>query len=292
MIVVTGATGKLGRLIVEELLSRMPCSEIGVSVRDPEKAIGLEERGVRVCRGDFAEPDTLMSAFEGASQLLLVSSNARATGGDPLVQHRAAITAAKQAGVKRIVYTSQIASSTSSAFPPALDHAATEAMLADSGLAWTALRNGFYADAALMFMGPEWQKGKITAPADGKVAWTAHSDLAAAASAILTGVETFDGPTPPLTGSGSLDLADLASQGSNLMGMAINREVISDDVFLEKAKARGLPEGMVRMALGYYVASRQGEFGTTDSTLERLTGRLPKTMKDVLQEAVEGHRSR
>lgn len=187
MIVVTGATGKLGQLIVEELASRTSMSEIGVSVRDPEKVTRFADWGIRVRKGDFAQPATLAHAFEGASQLLLVSSNARAFGGDALAQHQAAIDAAKEAGVQRIVYTSQIASSPTSAFAPALDHAATEVMLAESGLAWTALRNGFYADAAPMFMGREWKKGRIIAPADGKVSWTTHADLAAAAAAILTG---------------------------------------------------------------------------------------------------------
>ena len=99
MIVVTGASGKLGKLILEELLLRIPSEDIGVIVRDPEKAIGFQKRGLRVRRGDFAEPDTLPKAFEGASQLLIVSSNARVFGGDPLAQHGAAITAAKQVGV-------------------------------------------------------------------------------------------------------------------------------------------------------------------------------------------------
>ena len=287
MIVVTGATGKLGRLIVEDLASRVPACEIGVSVRDPEKAAGLQERGIRVRQGDFAQPGTLHNAFEGASQLLIVSSNARAFGGDPLVQHRAAIAAAKEAGVKRVVYTSQIASSDSSMFPPALDHAATEAMLADSGLAWTALRNGFYADSALMFMGPEWQKGKISAPADGKVSWTTHNDLAAAAAAILAGVKVFDGPTPPLTGSEALDLADLATLASTVIGSRITREVLSDEAFRNKAKERGLPENFVRISLGYYEASRRGEFGKVDPTLEQLIGRRPETMRYVLQTATQ-----
>ncbi len=287
MIVVTGATGKLGRLIVEDLASRIPPEMIGISVRDPEKATKLQERGIRVRRGDFADPGSLRNAFEGASQLLIVSSNARAFGGDPLAQHRAAIAAAKEAGVQRIVYTSQIASSESSAFPPALDHAATESMLAESGVAWTALRNGFYADSALMFMGPDWQKGKIVAPADGKVAWTTHSDLAAAAAAILAGKKTFDGPTPPLTGSEALDLADLASVASSILGTSITRQVISDDAFREKAKERGLPEGYVRISLGYYEASRRGEFGKLDATLEQLIGRRPKIMHEVLEKAIE-----
>ncbi len=284
MIVVTGATGKLGKLIVDELASRMPVSEIGVSIRDPKKATKLQERGIRVCLGDFAQPNTLPHAFEGASQLLMVSSNARAFGGDTLAQHKAAIHAAKEAGVQRIVYTSQIASSPSSAFPPAHDHAATEVMLAESGLAWTALRNGFYADSALMFMGPDWQKGKIVAPRDGKVAWTAHTDLAAAAAAILTGVMTFDGPTPPLTGAEALDLAGLASVGSQLIRMPIARETVSDEAFAAQMRQHGLPEAVVGIYLAYYEASRRGEFDKVDSTLEQLIGKQPKTMHDVLTE--------
>ena len=289
MIVVTGATGKLGKVIVEELARRIPMQEVGISVREPEKATELKERGFRVRRGDFAQPDTLPNAFEGASQLLLVSSNARSSGGDPLAQHRAAIAAAKQVGVERIVYTSQIASSSFSAFPPALDHAATETMLAESGLAWTALRNGFYADSALTFMGSEWRKGTITAPADGKVSWTTHADLGAAAAAILAGVMTFEGPTPPLTGSEVLDLADLASLASNLMGSPVTREMLSDDSFREAAKKQGLPEGFVRMSLGYYEASRRGEFGKVDGTLEQLIARRPITMQDFLGTVLQRH---
>lgn len=287
MIVLTGATGKLGKLIVEALLLQVSPSRIGVSVRDPEKATALKQQGIRVRMGDFSQPDTLQDAFEGASQLLIVSSNARAFGGDPLAQHRAAISAAQAAGVQRIVYTSQIASSPSSAFPPAQDHAATENMLAECGIAWTALRNGFYADAAQMFMGREWRRGTIAAPADGKVAWAAHDDLAAATAAILAGVKIFEGPTPPLTGAENLDLADLAALGSSLTGSSITREVLSDDTFREQSKQRGLPDVFVNNALGYYEASRRGEFGKVDPTLEQLIGRRPRTMRDVLGAALQ-----
>lgn len=289
MIVVTGATGKLGQLVLEELASHMPPGELGVSVRDPDKAARLKSRGIRVRKGDFANSATLADAFENASLLLLISSNARAFGGDPLAQHQAAIHAARQTGVQRIVYTSQMASSPASAFPPAQDHAATEVMLAESGVPWTALRNGFYADSAAMFMGRDWQGGKIVAPADGKVAWTAHSDLAAAASAILMGRRTFEGPTPPLTGAETLDLADLASLSSSLIERPVSRVIISDEAFREQARERGLPEGYTRVALGYYQASRRGEFNQVDDTLEDLIGRRPKTMRDVLREAIQGN---
>ncbi len=133
MIIVTGASGQLGRAIVEKLVERVPVSQVGASVRDPEKASTLA--ALRVRRGDFADPASLSDAFEGATQVLIVSSNASAYGGDPLAQHRAAIEAARAAGAGRVVYTSHMAASSASLFPPMLDHAATEEMLSQSGLA-------------------------------------------------------------------------------------------------------------------------------------------------------------
>lgn len=117
MIIVTGATGHLGHTIAEKLVDRVTVSEVGVSVRDPEKAADLKELGVRVRRGDFEDPESLRHAFEGATQVLIVSSNAGASGGDPLAQHRSAIEAARAAGARRIVYTSHMAASASSASP-------------------------------------------------------------------------------------------------------------------------------------------------------------------------------
>ena len=104
MIIVTGATGQLGRAIVEQLVERVPAGEVGASVRDPAKAADLTALGVRVRRGDFADPASLAQAFAGATQVLVVSSNAAAYGGDTLAQHRAAIDAARAAGARRLVY--------------------------------------------------------------------------------------------------------------------------------------------------------------------------------------------
>ena len=138
--------------------------------------------GVRVRRGDFTTPNTLPHVFEGATQVLIVSSDAMAHGGDALAQHRAAIVAAREAGARRVVYTSHMAAGENSAFAPGREHAATEKMLAESGLAWTSLRNGFHAASGLMMMGDAPQSGLLAAPADGKVSWTAHADLPDAAA--------------------------------------------------------------------------------------------------------------
>lgn len=274
MIVVTGASGQLGRGIVEALLTRRPASEVGVSVRDPAQAGSLAALGVRVRRGDFAEPATLPQAFEGATQVLLVSSNAAATGGDPLAQHRAAIDAAATAGVRRIVYTSQAAASAVSKFPPMWSHAATEDMLRSSGLAWTALRNGFYGSSGLQFLGEAPQTGVLEVPADGPVAWTAHADLAEAAAIVLTEEGRFDGPTPPLTGPEALDLADLAALASEVVGRPIRHVTVGDDVM----RAR-LPTRAADTILGFYAAARAGEWSIVDATLGRLLGRAPTSMR-------------
>ena len=287
MIVVTGGTGQLGRAIARALVSRMPAAEVAVTARDPAKASALAALGIEVRHGDFAQPATLAAAFAGASQLLLVSSNARAHGGDPLAQHRAAIDAARAAGVNRIVYTSHMAASARSAFLPMHEHAATEEMLARSGLAWTALRNGFYASSGLAMMGAAFTTGVARAPRDGKVSWTAHADLAEAAAVILQGEGQLDGPTPPLTGAEALDFADIAGLASAVLGRVVRREEITDEALESGMAAGGVPETIRAIAGSYYRASRAGEFAAVDPTLARLLGRPPTSMQHVLAEKLE-----
>lgn len=288
MIIVTGATGHLGRAIVEQLVKRVPLNQVGASVRDLAKAAELVALGVRVRQGDFDDSAGLARAFEGASQVLIVSSNARAYGGDTLAQHGRAIEAARSAGVRRVVYTSHLGASDSSEFPPMRDHAATEEMLRQSGLAWVALRNGFYAASGIALMGDALQTGVLEAPADGNVSWTAHADLAEAAAAILAGEGHYDGPTPPLTASQALDLAALADLASELSGRPVRRQTIADDELQAKMAARGVPPQAVAIALGLYRASRRGEFAAVDPTLERLLGRRPIGMRDLIAQKVKG----
>ncbi len=286
MIIVTGASGHLGREIVKRLLARVPASEVGVSVRDPEKVRDLEALGVRVRRGDFNDPQSLEYAFEGATQVLMVSSNARATGGDPLAQHRLAIDAARAVGATRIVYTSHMAASASSAFPPMLDHAATEDMLKGAGLPWTALRNGFYAASGINLMGEALKTGVIETPVDGKISWTAHADLAEAAAIVLADEGRYEGPTPPLTGSEAIDFDDIASIASEVTEKPVRHETQSDDDLRARMSARGAPSAAASTLLGLFEASRNGEFATVDPTLGKLLGRNPITMRHLLTEKI------
>ncbi|RKG93061.1 NAD(P)H-binding protein, partial [Corallococcus terminator] len=263
---------------------RVPVDRVAVSVRDVQKAQELAARGVRVRRGDFTDPKSLEHAFEGASQVLIISSNASAYGGDPLAQHLAAIDAARAAGARRIVYTSHMAASHSSAFPPMLDHAATEQMLGESGLAWTSLRNGFYAESATFLLGKGLKTGVFEAPADGKVSWTTHADLAEAAAVILANEGRYDGPTPPLTAEQALDFGALCDIASSILGRPLRRSTVSEDAMRAQLVAFGMPAHVVAISLGLYRASRDGEFAATDSTLRKLLGRAPTGMREVLAE--------
>lgn len=284
MIVVTGATGQLGSLVVGQLLQRVPAERVALSVRDPEKAAGPAALGVRVRRGDYAEPETLTAAFEGAEQVLVVSSNSAGDGA--VAQHAAALQAARDAGARRVLYTSHQAAGPASAFDPMRDHAATHALLADLGVPTTALRNGFYAATVPVLLGAALQTGELAAPADGPVSWTAHVDLAEATAVVLADEGRLDGVSPPLTAPVTLDLADVAALLTELTGSPVRRVVQSDDEWLAGMVGRGVPAAQAQMLLGLFVAARRGEFDVTDPTLEELLGRPATPLRTVLAAAV------
>ncbi|MDP9124452.1 MAG: SDR family oxidoreductase [Pseudomonadota bacterium] len=287
MIVVTGATGRLGGLIVRSLVQRSPAAAVGASVRDPARAGDLAQMGVRVRQGDFDDEVSLRHAFEGASQVLLVSSDARREGKDALAQHATAIKAAASVGVRRIVYTSHMGVRKDSKFPPMSDHVATEELLRGSGVSWTALRNGFYAASAIDLLRDSFKSGQVALPLDGKVSWTAHEDLAEVAAAILLDEGRFDGPTPPLTGSQVFDLEDIAAQYSALCGRSMTRVVVNDQDFEASLVHYGVPNTVVPVIMGLYFASRAGEFAKVDPTLESILERPSTSMRDLLTPMIE-----
>ncbi|CAL9646790.1 Quinone oxidoreductase 2 [Streptomyces sp. enrichment culture] len=287
MIIVTGATGLLGRRIVERLLTRVPADRVGVSVRDPRKARAFADRGVRVRQGDFADVAGLVHAFEGASQVLIVSVDKM--GEECVKQHRVAIDAAVAAGARRILYTSQMGASPSSRFQACVDHAATEEALRAAGVPFTSLRNGFYAAGAAHFIGQAVESGRLVLPADGPFSWTAHADLAEAAAAVLADEGRFEGPTPPLTGARALTFEDLAALTTEITGRALTRITVPDDEWLAEVTGHGMPATVARQLLGIFAAAREGEFATVDPTLAALTGREPVSVETVLREHLAGH---
>lgn len=280
MIIVTGATGQLGRGIIEQLLERLPAEQIGVSVRDPLKAEDLERRGVRVRQAEFDDPASLAHAFEGSSQVLIVSGPA-----DPR-PHRAAIDAARAAGAGRILYTSHMGANQASPFLPMPAHAATEQDLLASGIPFTALRNGFYAATGIQLMGQAMQTGTLIAPADGPVSWTAHADLAEAAALALTEEGRLDGITAPLTSLEALDFADIAAIASELTGRQITRITLPDDEWVAGLTSGGVAEQQARSLLGMFEASRQGEFAAVSPALTDMLGRKPIAFRDLLAAAL------
>jgi NAD(P)H dehydrogenase (quinone) len=284
VIIVTGANGQLGRAITERLLDHVPAAQVGVSVRDPQQARALEERGVRVRQGDFTDPASLRHAFEGAEQVLIVSADS--TGAGLVRAHRLAIEAAVAAGAKRILYTSHMGVSPSSPFPPMVDHAATEAILRDSGVAYTTLRNGFYASTVPMLLGAALKTGELAAPEDGPVAWTTHADLAEVTARALAEDGLLDGVTSPLTAAEAIDMTGVAEIASHVTGHPVRRVVLSDADYRAALLAHGLPEAQADMLVGLFIASRHGDFAPADPALAALLGRPPITLADYLKEAL------
>ncbi len=279
MIVITGATGALNGATVEHLLKRVPADQIGVSVRDTAKAQHFADRGVRVRRGSYEEPAALLDSFEGADQVLLVSSNDPQA--DSVALLRVGIETAVTAGASRILYTSHQHTGLDSPFFPARHHAATEALLADSGVAWTSLRNGFYAHSLDWLLGPWRETGAIATPADGPVSWTDRADEAEAAAVILAGQRHFDGPVT-LTASAAVTFEDVAGIASGLAGRDIRRVVADDGQWVADQVGQGAPEPMARFMLGFYLAAREGSFAAVGPLLGELLGREPRTVRDLL----------
>jgi NAD(P)H dehydrogenase (quinone) len=195
--------------------------------------------------------------------------------------HRTAIDAAVTAGVGRILYTSHQGAALDSPFRPARDHAATEQLLAASGVAWTSLRNGFYAHSLDWLMGPWRETGVITVPADGPVSWTSRGDAAEAAAVILASDGAYDGPTT-LTASAAPTFSDIAAIASELTGRVIEVEVTGEDEWVAAQVDAGQQEFMARFTLGIYQAARDGLFAGVDPLLGTLLGHEPWTARDQL----------
>ena len=279
MIIVTGATGALNGATVDHLLERVAASDIVVAVRDTAKAGRFADLGIEVRRADYADPASLAPAFDGADQLLLVSSSDQKA--DAVSLHRAAVDAAVQVGVGRILYTSHQGAAPDTPFGPGRDHAATEQLLAASGIAWTSLRNGFYAHTLAWSLGDWRESGVITVPVDGPMSWTAREDSAEAAAVILASNGGYDGAVT-LTASAAPTFADIAAMASDATGRPVRMREIGDVAWVAAQVAAGQPEFVARFMLGMYQAAHEGFFAGTDPLLATLLGREPRTVPQVL----------
>ncbi|MCQ3976991.1 MAG: SDR family NAD(P)-dependent oxidoreductase [Anaerolineae bacterium] len=285
MLLITGANGQLGRLIVEEVLRRAPGQPLAVSVREPDRATDLAARGVEVRRGDYDEPPSLTGAFHGVNRLLLMPTPEP----DPVIRVnrlRAAIEAAVAVGVSHIVYPSAHAIDRFDN-PLFATHLQTEKLIQESGTDWTMLRNAIYADVIAREVQGAITAGELAAPAGtAAIAPVLRRDLAAATAVVLMG-EGHEGRIYELTGPDTLDWHDLAALASEKADRPIAYRAIDDDEAADRLKAAGLPEPVVGALLGFYAAYRAGWCGTPSPDLANLAGRATPSL-DAVRVVIEG----
>jgi len=286
MLLVTGTNGKLGRLIVEELLRRAPQSELAVSVRDPAGAKDLAERGVEVRRGDYDTPDTLHQAFQGVDRLLLMPTPTLDPG-RRAAQHKAAVDAAAEAGVGHIVYPSVHAVDKFD-MPLLAAHAETERAIQASGVQWTMLRNAIYAEVVAGDVVAAIHAGELAAPAaDAVVAPVLRRDVAVAAAVTLLGTG-HQGRVYELTAPDTVSWQQLAQLAGAKAGRTIPYRPISDDEAMSRARKAGVPPEHLGIVIGFYDAYRQGWCGTPSTDFQTLTGAPAATAIDAIEAIVNG----
>ncbi|WP_182901132.1 SDR family oxidoreductase [Microbispora sp. H10830] len=283
MIVVTGATGHLGRLVVEELAVRVPASRIVAAVRSPEKAADLAERGIQVREADYDRPATLGPAFEGATRVLLVSGS---EFGRRVDQHKAVVDAARAAGVELLAYTS-IPRADTTPLGIAPDHKATEEYIRASGLPFAFLRNGWYHENYIAAARQGAQSGVIPGSArDGRVASAARADFAAAAAAVLAG-EGHRDAVYELTGDVAWSMPELAAVVSEVSGTPVEYRDLPVAEYARALEANGLPEPVAALFAQVDADIADGWLGDTPGDLSRLIGRPTTPLRDTLAEALK-----
>ncbi len=282
MIVVTAATGHLGRTTAEALLARgVAPSEVRLAARSPERLADFAARGFGIAAADYERADTLETAFAGADSVLLISS--MGVDADRLRHHRNAIEAARRAGVRRIVYTSATHPSADSRFEWAGAHRLTEALLAESGLAWTILRDNAYAANNAGLYEQARHSGVLALPGiDAPVAYVTHEDVAAAAAATLA-TSGHDGCVYEITGPEAVDGHRIAAMLGEVFGRPIRAVDLPLADFAQGLRAAGLPEFVVSGVTSFRAALAAGEYAAVSDDVTRLTGRPAQPLRSYLE---------
>lgn len=276
---VTGATGQLGRLVVEKLKQEVAADSIVALVRNPAKAADL---GVEARAFDYTQPEILVASLKGIDKLLLISGNEI---GQRLPQHKAVVEAAKQAGVKQITYTS-ILHADSSPLGLAGEHLGTEVAIKESGLTYTILRNGWYTEN---YTGSA--KGAVGAGAfignagDGKIASAARVDYAEAAAVVLAG-EGHENKTYELAGDEAYTLTELAEEISRQTGKDIPYNNLTEAEYAGILKSFGLPDGLAEMLADSDTGASKGGLFDDSHVLSALIGRPTTPLAEVLADAL------
>ncbi|THA73846.1 SDR family oxidoreductase [Streptomyces sp. A0642] len=281
-IVVTGATGALGRLVIEQLLTTVPADRIAAVVRDKEKAAGLAARGVELRIADYSRPETLTGAFRAGDRVLLISGS---EVGSRVAQHAAVIDAAKAAGVAQLAYTG-ILGGPDADFQLAAEHKVTEQLILDSGLPYTFLRNGWYTENYTAHLAPVLAHGAVVANAgEGRVASATRADYAAAAAAVLTG-EGHLGAVYELSGDVAWSFAEYAAEVSRASGKEIAHQDVPAAVHQEILVGAGVPEAFAAILVDVDEAIRRGLLARTGGDLARLIGRPTTPLAGTVAAAV------
>lgn len=282
MIAITGASGQLGRLVIQSLLKTVPAAEIIAVVRKPESVADLAAKGVQVRKADYTQPDALRAALTGVDKLLLISSS---EVGQRTAQHQNVVDAAKSAGVKLLAYTSLLHADTS---PLALaqEHVATEAYIKASGLAHVMLRNGWYTENYLASVAPALQHGAfIGSAAEGRIASAARADYADAAAAVLTQPGQA-GKVYELAGDDSYSLSEFAAELSRQSGKTVPYVNLPQADFKGALLGAGLPEGLADLLADSDVGASKGGLFDGSRQLSALIGRPTTTLASLMKTAL------
>ena len=285
---VTGASGRLGRLVVEDLLARgVPAGEIVAVVRDPAKVADLAGRGVQVREGDYDRPSTLPSALAGVDRLLFVSGS---EPGRRVPQHTAVVEAAVSAGVTRVVYTSILNAGTTTN-PLAPEHEATEQVLREAAVPATVLRNGWYTENYTDQLGQYLATGEVLGAAGGgRVSAAPRADFAAAAAAALIGEQEDGGQDVNFLvhelGGPAFTFEELAAAVTEVTGTTVVSRDLTVEEYARVLVGVGLEEGTARFVAGLDASIAAGELVTGSDALERLLGRPVTPLVEAVRAAV------
>ncbi len=289
MILVTGATGQYGTKAIEHLLNKgVEAQHIAALVRDAAKGQNIQDQGIGLRVGDYADVDSLVKAFQGVDTLLLVSSNDRGAVENRTAHHLNVIKAAKTAQVKHLVYTSFV---TKPAFQDSAiagfltSHAETEQFLKDSGLTYTILQNGIYLEMIPIFAGAQVaDTGIILFPAQaGKASWVLREELAEAAAHVLT-TAGHENKTYVLANTEATSFQDIAQDLASRLGKDIRYQSPPVEEFQAILKQAGVPEVYIGMFTMWASALAQGMLDVEDATLAAFLGRKPTTTAQFIQQ--------
>lgn len=283
-LLVTGASGHLGRRVVELLLEG-GASNVVATTRNPDGLADLLARGVEVRRADFDDPASLDRAFAGIDHILIIS--VLDTPDDPprrLRQHLAAVEAAVKSGVKHIVYTSMLNPGPGSSIPFAPDHHGTEQAIEGSRVPFTILRPSWYADSVFMWLPQVLACGQwFTAAGEGRTAHVWRDDLARAAAAALT-TTAEEGRRLPVTGPDALTPAEIAAIVNEVFGASVALIPVSDADLRNGLAAAGIAPALIDLLVAIDVNTRQGGVDVVGNTVERLTGKPARSLREFLIE--------